>query len=139
MESNKKLFYSAQYSICLRRVWLSAVLDIFGFLKMYSSDSAQCQPVQSLTPHGVSLRGVSYSRIYPRNWIFKQNHFNLFIRGPDGFDSWKKMPKIVWHCHFKYSYSMVGWLLGIKTGTRQVVPNWFRTPIPKILHFNVAF
>ena len=29
-------------------------------------------------------------RISPRKRIFKRKHFNLFIRGQDGFDSWNK-------------------------------------------------
>ena len=51
-----------------------------------------------LTPCSVSLRGVEFFelkiRISPRKLIFKENHFYLLIRSPDGFDSWnKKMPK----------------------------------------------
>ena len=33
------------------------------------------------------------------NKFFK--HFSLLIRGPEGFDSWKKCPKISWHCLLK--------------------------------------
>ena len=42
-----------------------------------------------LIPHSVNLCGVTYSisRISPRKRNFQQNHFNLFIRGPDVFDS----------------------------------------------------
>ena len=44
-----------------------------------------------------------FSWIFPRKRIFKKNHFNLFIRGPDGFDSWKEhAKKISWHIHFKF-------------------------------------
>ena len=35
-------------------------------------------------------------------YLWKQNHFSLFIRSTDGFDSWnKKMQKILWHFSFK--------------------------------------
>ena len=38
----------------------------------------------------------------PRKWIFQQNHFSLFIRGPRGVGLMeKKWQKISWHCHFK--------------------------------------
>ena len=63
--------------------------------------------MQSPTPRNVSqfwicehfnfqLRAVlvcaesNFSRISPQKRTFKQNHFSLFIRGPDGFDSWNK-------------------------------------------------
>ena len=32
----------------------------------------------------------NFSRISPGKRTFKQNHFSLFFRGPDGFDSWNK-------------------------------------------------
>ena len=41
-----------------------------------------------------SRRYSNFSQISPRKRICKKIHFSLFIRGPDGFDSWnKKMPK----------------------------------------------
>ena len=54
-------------------------------------NSAQCLPAWSLTPRSVSLRGINsveslILRISPQKRIFKRNHFNLFIRGPDGLD-----------------------------------------------------
>ena len=38
------------------------------------------------------------SRSSPRKRNYLQNHCNLLIRGPGGFDSWQK---ISWHCPFK--------------------------------------
>ena len=39
--------------------------------------------------------------ISPRKRNFQQNYFSLFIRGPGGFDSRKKITtQILWHCHF---------------------------------------
>ena len=47
-----------------------------------------CQKIS--TTRSVSLCGVDIFelkfRISPRKRFFKRNHFNLFIRGPDGLD-----------------------------------------------------
>ena len=90
---------------------------IFKF-KVQKFDSAQCDTAQSQTPCSVRqflifkhfnfptrcsviLRGVwlgavsncvesRFSRISLRKRIFQRNNFRLFIRDPNGFDSWKK-------------------------------------------------
>ena len=47
------------------------------------------------------------SQISPRNRIFQQNHFSLFIRGPQvGLIHGENVPKISWHFHFKGSNSV---------------------------------
>ena len=59
-----------------------------------------CQNI--LTPRSVSLMKSNFSNLKFWKQIFKQNYFSMFIRGPDGFDSWnKKDNKISWHCPFK--------------------------------------
>ena len=78
----------------LARSRLCTVLSNFGFPKIFRKismflvdihlkkkfDSTQCKPA-------------------------RRTQFNLFTRRPVGFDSWKKMPKISWHCHFKTIWS----------------------------------
>ena len=88
-------------------VWLGAVSHCA------EADSAQYHTAQSPTRRSITLRRVrlgavshsaesSFSRISSRKRIFQQNHFRLFIRKPNGFDSWKKnYEKISWHCLFK--------------------------------------
>ena len=80
-------------------------------------DSAQANTARSPTSRSVSLRRVrlravlawaeldsaqantAWSQIFreylsENELLIKKNHFSLFIRGPDVFDSWnKKMPK----------------------------------------------
>ena len=73
------------------------------------SNSTQCQPILNLRTFQFSTTQANTARsrifpISPRKRTFMQNHFSLFIRGPDGFDSWntvKKCQKISWHCPFK--------------------------------------
>ena len=65
-------FRKSKKFVRLRRVRHRAVIANFGFVNISIFDSAQCQPAQSLTV---------------RKRTFKQNHFSLFIRGQDEFDS----------------------------------------------------
>ena len=104
-------------SVSLRGVRLRAVFCQFWIFEKYSTlfrkiniwtpDSLYCRwrcsktKKNSLTPHSVSLHRVrlrtvlacaesNISRISLSKRKFKRNHFNLFIRSPDGFDSWRK-------------------------------------------------
>ena len=66
------------------------MLANFGFSKIYFSDSAQCWPILDFRKFiFLSLRSVSLyaESLISRKIIFKANHVNLFISGPDGFDS----------------------------------------------------
>ena len=83
----RKIKFSTPCSVSLPGVQLCAVLALLD-LRIF----------QFLTPRSVSLRRVrlrtvlacaelNFSRISPRKQTFKRNHFSLFIRGPDGFDS----------------------------------------------------
>ena len=79
--------YPTARSVSLHRVRLRAVLDTFGFFR------------NSLTLRGVEFFELKI-RICLRKQIFKKNHFSLFIRSLDGFDSWQKIAKVSWHCPF---------------------------------------
>ena len=61
-------------------VWLCAVCHHFGFSHISISRLRA-------VAHCVESR---FSRISSRKRIFQRNYFRLFIRDPDGFDSWKK-------------------------------------------------
>ena len=51
-------------------------------------------------------RGVTYFANVSAKTNLSLNQFSLFIRGQGGLVSWiKKMPKIAWHCHFKWTLS----------------------------------
>ena len=64
----------------------------FWFAKKFFFISAVCNTPQRQLCDRKSLRN--------RNWIRK--YLSLFIRGPDGFESWKKWrSKISWHTPFK--------------------------------------
>ena len=108
--------------IKIKIVWLGALsrtprsvrqFGIFGhFLFPYS---AQCDTARSQTRRSVILRRARLSavqyhtarsqvflRISSRKRFFQQNLFRLFIIDPNGFDSWKKIAKILRHCLFKH-------------------------------------
>ena len=46
-----------------------------------------------LRPRGVEYFELKKIRISPRKQIFEQNLLSSYIRGPGGFDSWKKAKK----------------------------------------------
>ena len=80
----------------------------FFFLKI--QNMAYTAP--RLTPRSVIMRGVEFFElsILISSWkrIFKHNHFSLFIRGPDGVDSWKKWrSKISWHRLFNVFFPSI--------------------------------
>ena len=84
---------------------VSRIFDLYFF-----QESNPFGPlINRLTLRGVWLCAVlacaesNFSRISRRKRIFKQNHFSLFISGPDGFNSWNKYgkcQKISWHFPF---------------------------------------
>ena len=97
-------------SITLRGVRLHTVLDNVGFLDISISRLRQCDTARNRTRCsvilcGVRLGAVSHCAESHFSRIFRRNHFRLFIRDPNGFDSWKKMQTISWHCLFKESLS----------------------------------
>ena len=74
--------------------------------KIWSIKSGFTQP-KFFTPQCHAHRGVEFFKLC--NWISRRNrnrirkYFTLFIRGPDGFESWKKwQSKISWTLPLKY-------------------------------------
>ena len=49
--------------------------------------------LRCLRPRGVEYFELKKIRISPRKQIFEQNLLSSYIRGPGGFDSWKKAKK----------------------------------------------
>ena len=85
------------------------IFFVFSFKARRGLQRVQDKIVPDKTLRRLTSRGVRYfnfrlravlawvecaesliSRISSRKRIFKQHHFSLFIRGPDGFDSWNK-------------------------------------------------
>ena len=64
-------------------VWLRAVWHHFGFSHISISR------LRAVTDWAESR----FSRISSRKRIFQRNYFRLFIKDPDGLDSWKKIAK----------------------------------------------
>ena len=63
-----------------------------------------------------TLRRSLYDRISRRNRNLIRKYFSLLIRGPNGFESWKKLrSKISWHTPFKNDFCSrkLGWSLGL--------------------------
>ena len=72
---------------------LHAVLANFGFPQIFWKIN-MWGPVSQRFSFFLSL-GYLFREYIREKLIFKKNHFNLFIRGPDAFNSWKKCKNLL--------------------------------------------